>query len=159
MRRLLPTALTLALVQSMTIASLGKTFAKRHNYMVNSNHELVAVGASNLMGSFFSALPVSGSFSRSVAAEHAMRIDNILILRVDASLSFINADFFRDFILEKSSEKNDTTQFVVVDGSSINMLDTTAIDSLQSVTKTLEGWEMELYITGLKGPVRDVIRK
>jgi len=71
MRRLLPTALTLALVQFMSIASLGKAFAKRHNYTVDSNHELIAIGASNLAGSLFRALPVSGSFSRSAAAEQA----------------------------------------------------------------------------------------
>lgn len=281
MRRLLPTALTLALVQFMSVASLGKAFAKRHDYMVDSNHELVAIGASNFAGSFFSALPVSGSFSRSAAAEQAgvktpfaniitaslliltlifltdlfyflpmpvlaaiiivavfglidieeikflfttkksdgavaiftfvctlfigiqegillgvgasmitllykysrpavaelgiipntrlfknvarnteaKRIEGILILRIDASFSFINADFFRDFILEKSDDQHDHTQFVIMDGSSINMVDTTAIDSLTSIIKTLQSWDMELYIAGLKGPVRDVIAK
>lgn len=281
MRRLLPTALTLALVQFMSIASLGKAFAKRHDYLVDSNHELVAIGASNVAGSFFNALPVSGSFSRSAAAEKAgvktpfaniitailltltlifltdvfyylpmpvlaaiiivavfglidieeikfllstkksdgaiaiftffctlvigiqegillgvgasmitllykysrpavaelglipntrvyknlirnekaQRIEGVLILRVDASFSFINADFFRDFILEKSDDQHDYTRYVVIDGSSINMVDTTAIDSLKSIIKTLQSWDMELYITGLKGPVRDVIKK
>lgn len=281
LRRLLPTALTLALVQFMSIASLGKAFAKRHEYLIDSNHELVAIGASNFMGSLFSSLPVSGSFSRSAAAEQAgvkspmanditsvlvvltllfltplfyflpmpilaaiimvsvfglidireisflfkakksdgfiaiftfictlligiqegillgvgasmltmlykysrpavaelgvipgtrifknldrnpeaRRIDGLLILRVDASFSFINAEFFRDFILEKSHEQDKNTHFVIIDGSSINMLDTTAIDSLKSIIKTLRGWDMELYMSGLKGPVRDVIKK
>lgn len=278
-RRLLPTALTLALVQFMSVASLGKTFAKRHNYLVDSNHELVAIGASNFMGSIFNALPVSGSFSRSAAAEQAgvktpaanfvtatiivltllfltplfyylpmpvlaaiiivvvfglidieeikflfkakksegfiaaftfictlfigiqegillgigasmltmlykysrpavaelgiipgtrvfkniernpeaKRINGLLLLRVDASFSFINAEFFRDFIIERSEEQSKDTRFVIIDGSSINMLDTTATDSLKSIIKTLKKWDMELYLTGLKGPVRDVI--
>lgn len=281
MRRLLPTALTLALVQFMSIASLGKAFAKRHNYTVDSNHELIAIGASNLAGSLFRALPVSGSFSRSAAAEQAgvktpfanfitaaililtlifftaifyflpmpvlaaiiivavfglidveemkflfftkkseggialftflstlfigiqegillgvaasmitllyknsrpavaelgimpdsrlyknlernkeaKRVDKLLILRVDASFSFINADFFRDFVLEKSDKEHGRADYVIIDGSSINMLDTTATDALKSTIKTLHGWDMELYITGMKGPVRDVIKK
>ncbi len=281
MRRLLPTALTLALVQFMSVASLGKAFAKRNNYLVDSNHELVAVGASNFVGSLFSSVPVSGSFSRSAAAEQAgakspmsnivtsalvvltllfltpffyylpmpilaaiiivsvfglidineikflykakrsegviatftffctlligiqegillgvgasmltmllkyskpavaelgvipgtrlfknlernpeaKRIEGVLILRVDASFSFINAEFFRDFILEKSEQQDKNTHFVIIDGSSINMLDTTATDSLKSIIKTLRGWDMELYMSGLKGPVRDVIKK
>ncbi|MGK7368823.1 MAG: SulP family inorganic anion transporter [Candidatus Halalkalibacterium sp. M3_1C_030] len=281
LRRLLPTALTLALVQFMSVASLGKAFAKRNNYLVDSNHELVAIGASNFMGSLFSSLPVSGSFSRSAAAEQAgakspmsnvitsavvvltllfltpffyylpmpilaaiiivsvfglidineikflykakksegviatftffctlligiqegillgvgasmltmlfkyskpavaelgvipgtrlfknldrnpkaKRIEGVLILRVDASFSFINAEFFRDYILEKSEQQDKNTHFVIIDGSSINMLDTTATDSLQSIIKTLRGWDMELYMSGLKGPVRDVIKK
>lgn len=281
MRRLLPTALTLALVQFMSVASLGKAFAKRNNYLVDSNHELVAIGSANFVGSLFSSLPVSGSFSRSAAAEQAgakspmanvitsalvvltllfltpffyylpmpilaaiiivsvfglidikeikflykakksegviatftffctlligiqegillgvgasmltmllkyskpavaelglipgtrlfknlernpeaKRIDGVLILRVDASFSFINAEFFRDFILEKSGQQDKNTHFVIIDGSSINMLDTTATDSLKSIIKTLRGWDMELYMSGLKGPVRDVIEK
>lgn len=281
LRRLLPTALTLGLVQFMSVASLGKAFAKRNNYLVDSNHELVAIGASNFMGSLFSSVPVSGSFSRSAAAEQAgvqspmgnvitslliiltllfftplfyylpmpilaaiiivsvfglidineirflfktkrsegvialftffstlligiqegillgvgasmltmlykysrpavaelgvvpgthlfknikrnteaKRIDGILILRVDASFSFINAEFFRDFILEKSEQQDKNTHFVIIDGSSINMLDTTATDSLKSIIKTLKGWDMELYMSGLKGPVRDVIER
>ena len=64
LRELLPTALTLALVQFMSVASLARTFAKRHNYVIDANHELVAIGASNFFGSIFHSIPVSGSFSR-----------------------------------------------------------------------------------------------
>lgn len=281
MRELLPTALTLALVQFMTVASLGQTFAKRNNYIVDPNHELVAIGASNFLGSLFQSIPVSGSFSRSAASEQAnvqtplaniitssiiiatlllltpifyflpmpilaaiiivsalnlieisefkslyhtkrsegiiaiftavctlligiqegillgvvasmlqilykysrpnvaelgivpgtrlfknldrnpeaITIDGVLILRVDASFSFINADFFRDYILDTSRERNETTRFVVIDGSTINNLDTTATDKIKSMATTLKNWDIELYITGLKGPVRDVIDK
>jgi SulP family sulfate permease len=281
MRELLPTALTLALVQFMSVASLGRTFAKRNDYFVDVNHELVAIGASNFFGSFFQSVPVSGSFSRSAASEQAnvqtplanvitsaviiatlllltpifyylpmpilaamiiistlnlinisefkflfktkrsegfiavftaactlligiqegillgvvasmlnilykysrpnvaelgiipgtrlfqnidrnpeaQAIEEILILRVDASFSFVNAEFFRDFILEKSRERNESTHYVIIDGSSINSLDTTAIDQLKSMITTLQNWDIELYITGLKGPVRDVINK
>ena len=281
MRELLPTALTLALVQFMSVASLGRTFAKRHDYVIDANHELVAIGASNFLGSFFHSIPVSGSFSRSAASEQAnvqtplaniitssvivatlllltpvfyylpmpilaaiiivsslnlidlsefkflfntkksegfiavftaactlligiqegillgvvasmvnilykysrpnvaelglvpgtrlfqditrkpeaQTIDGILILRVDASFSFINADFFRDYIIDKTRERNNNTHYVIIDGSTINTLDTTAIDQIKSMVTTLENWNIELYITGLKGPIRDMMRK
>jgi SulP family sulfate permease len=48
---------------------------------------------------------------------------------------------------------------VIIDGSTINILDTTATDKLKSMITTLENWDIELYITGLKGPIRDVIDK
>lgn len=281
MRDLLPTAVTLALVQFMSVASLGQTFAKRNNYIIDANHELVAIGASNFFGSLFHSVPVSGSFSRSAASEQAnvqtpmanvitsavivatllfmtpifyylpmpilaaiiivsalnlidisefiflyttkrsegliaiftavstlligiqegillgvvasminmlykysrpsvaelgiipgtrlfqnlernpeaKTIDKILILRVDASFSFINADFFRDYVLKKSHERNESTEYVIIDGSTINTLDTTAIDQIKSMASTLKNWDIELYITGLKGPVRDIIDK
>lgn len=281
MGELLPTAVTLALVQFMSVASLGQTFAKRNDYIIDPNHELVAIGASNFLGSLFQSIPVSGSFSRSAASEQAnvqtplaniitslviiftlilltplfyylpmpilaaiiivsalnlidisefkflyktkrsegliavftavctlligiqegillgvvvsmlhilyrysrpnvaelgiipgtrlfkdlerhpkaKTVDGVLMLRVDASFSFINADFFRDYIIEKSRERNESTRYVIIDGSAINNLDTTATDQLKSMIGTLENWDIELYITGLKGPVRDVIDK
>ncbi|HET6528929.1 MAG TPA: STAS domain-containing protein, partial [Balneolaceae bacterium] len=86
-------------------------------------------------------------------------IDGVLILRVDASFSFVNAEFFRDYILEKTHQRNESTRFVIIDGSSINSLDTTATDQLKSMVGILKNWNIELYLTGLKGPVRDVIDK
>ncbi|TVR67875.1 MAG: sulfate permease [Gemmatimonadales bacterium] len=64
LRDLLPTAVTLALVQFMSVSSLTKLFARRHRTSVDSNRELLAMGTANFAGSFFRALPVSGSFSR-----------------------------------------------------------------------------------------------
>lgn len=278
---LLPTALTLALVQFMTITSLGNVFAKRHGYLIDSNQELISIGSSNFLGSLFSSLPISASFSRTAASDQAgvktpaanwitaviviltlllltpvfyylpmpvlasiivvsvfglidieevkflirtrrseggiavftfvatlmigiqegillgvgvsmlmmiykvsrptvaelgvlpdthsfkniernpdaTRIEGILILRIDASFSFINAEFFRDFILSKSKKQNSKTRYVIIDGSSINHLDTTAIDSMISVIKTLRTWDMDLYLSGLKGPVRDIVER
>jgi SulP family sulfate permease len=82
-----------------------------------------------------------------------------MILRVDASFSFVNADFFRDYIIEKSRERNKSTRYVIIDGSTINTLDTTAIDQIKTMVGTLKNWDIELYIAGLKGPIRDIIDK
>jgi SulP family sulfate permease len=275
---LLPTALTLALVQFMNVVSLGRVFAARHNYAIDANRELVGMGASNLVGSFFQAIPTSGSFSRSavndqagartplsniVAAgivaltllfltplfyylpmpalaaiitvsgfglidvdelkalfeakerdgvialvtamcilfvgiqegillgiaasvlavlyrisrpnvaelghvpgtrlfrdlerfEQAVRVDDVLVLRADAAFSFANAEYIKDFILESGKERRDI-EAVVIDGTSINDLDTTAIEALRSVIETLEEQGIALHFTGLIGPVREVM--
>ena len=89
--------------------------------------------------------------------EQAVRIEGILILRVDASFSFANAEYFRDFILEKSKRDGEPVRDVVIDGTSINDLDTTATDALRSVIQVLEERGIELYLTGLIGPVREVM--
>jgi len=70
-RALLPTAVTLALVQFMNVITLGKVFAARYRYSVRPNRELLAIGAANLAGSFFQSLPVSGSFSRTAVSARA----------------------------------------------------------------------------------------
>jgi SulP family sulfate permease len=91
--------------------------------------------------------------------EQSVRLKDIMVLRVDASFSFANAEYFKDFILEKSEREGRTVEVVVVDGSSINDLDTTAIGALFSVVEALEEMGIELHLTGLIGPVREVVRR
>jgi SulP family sulfate permease len=281
LRTLLPAALTLALVQFMKNVSLGRVFATRNRYTIDANRELVGMGAANFVGAFFSAIPASGSFSRSavndqagaktplanwftaavvaltllfltplfyylpipilaaiimvagfglidpeevmelfqarrrdgaialftascvlfigiqegilvgIAAsvvavlyrisrpnvaelghvpgtrlyrdrerfEQAVRLKNIMVLRVDAAFSFANAEYFKDFILEKSEKEGREVDVVVVDGTSINDLDTTAIEALESTVETLDEQGIELHFAGLIGPVREVVRR
>ncbi|PSQ90881.1 MAG: sodium-independent anion transporter [Bacteroidetes bacterium QH_2_63_10] len=281
LKTLLPAAITLALVQFMKNVSLGRVFATRHGYTIDANKELVGIGSANLVGSFFSSIPVSGSFSRSAVNDQtgartplanwftagvialtllfltplfyylpqpalaaiiivagiglidlhelrnlfkarrrdgylalftaactlfigiqegillgigasviavlfrisrpnvaelghvpgtrlfrdlerfdqAVRLRDIMVLRVDASFSFANAEYFKDFILEKSELEGRDVKVVIVDGSSINGLDTTAIEALFSVAESLEEQGIELHFTGLIGPVREVVRR
>ena len=276
---LLPTATALALVQFLTVISLGKVLAARHRYRVDPDRELLAVGAANLVGSFFRSLPVSGSFSRSALneqsgaetpaanvvaaggvavalllltpalalvplaalaaiivvaalglfdlaqmrflwraksadgvvallafaatltggiltgigvgvltsvaaillrisrpnvavlghlagtrsfrdvrhADDARNVPGILILRVDASFSFMNAEYLHDLILERTAGPDEKIRAVVIDASSINDLDLTAADVLVRVKQTLENRGIELYFGGAKEPVRDTL--
>lgn len=275
-RRLLPTAITLVLIQLMSVMSLGKTFANKYKYPLNPNREFFAIGIANFLGSFFQSPPISGSFSRTAVNDQsgaqtalsnvvcaavigltllfltplfyfipipalasiiivatlslldfdelvylfrtkpidayialftffsvlligiqegilmgigaslvaviyrssrpnvavlghvqgsrtfrdvsqnpsATPIEEILILRFDTSLSFNNAEFIKDFIIQKSEEKSKKIRAVVIDAKSINDLDTTAIDALQSVAETLSDWNIELHFGGLKTPVQ-----
>ncbi|MBD3615722.1 MAG: sulfate permease [Gracilimonas sp.] len=280
-KRLAPNAFTLALIQFMTVASLSKSFARKHAYTVNPNQELIAIGSSNVIGSLFQSLPVSSSFTRSAIADQSgtetsltnvfagililftllfltplfeilpepllgaiivvsvsslidikelrflintkrrdalvafitvisvlaigiqegiiiglvssvlalllkmskptvaelglipgtrdfknknrfsevKQIPGVLILRVDAPFSFVNAEFFKNYILEKSMNGLDAPKYVIIDGTTIGDLDVSAMDSLLMIIETLKKEGIELYISGLIGPVRDVIRK
>lgn len=55
----------IAVVSYTITVSIALTFAQRLNYEIDFNQELLALGASNLCGSFFSCLPLSASLSRS----------------------------------------------------------------------------------------------
>jgi SulP family sulfate permease len=66
--RLLPVALTVALMGFVGTMSICKMQEKPSDKVrTNPNQELTAIGASNICGAFFRALPVSASFSRSAA--------------------------------------------------------------------------------------------
>jgi len=84
-------------------------------------------------------------------------LDDILVLRVDASFFFANAEHFKDFILEKSKSDHRDVRAVVIDGTSINAVDTTAAETLWSVVDSLEERGIALYFTGLIAPVRKVM--
>ena len=62
---LLPIALTLSLIAFMEAISVAKAVEERHtDYKVDPNQELVALGTSNIIGSFFQSYPTTGGFSR-----------------------------------------------------------------------------------------------
>eukprot|EP00052_Salpingoeca_macrocollata_P014789 m.116769 g.116769 ORF g.116769 m.116769 type:complete len:833 (-) comp19444_c0_seq1:36-2534(-) len=58
--------ITIAIVSFAISASISKTFASRHQYSVDQNQELFAIGLSNTFASFFSTFVSAGSLSRSV---------------------------------------------------------------------------------------------
>lgn len=280
-RGLVPTALTLALVQFLTVMSLGKIFAARFRYSLDHNRELLALGAANMVGGLFRSLPISGSFSRTalnvdtgartplanvvaalvvaaclllltpvlalvplavlgaiivvaalglldvpemrfllraksvdgwlavltflatlgvgilegilvgVAASvvavlyrmsrpntavlghlpgtrsfrdvkhmpEARSLEGILMLRVDASFGFMNAEFLKDLILDKTADADAEIQAVVIDASSVNDLDTTAAHVLVEVKEILDLRDVDLYFGGVKEPVRNVLER
>lgn len=62
---LLPIALTISFVGFMESIAVAKAIAAKEKYKINSNQELNGLGLANIVGSFFSAYPVTGGFSRS----------------------------------------------------------------------------------------------
>lgn len=63
--QLMPMAVAIALVAFMESIAVGKAIQqKSKEYKINSNKELIALGAANIGGSLFQAFPVTGSFSR-----------------------------------------------------------------------------------------------
>ncbi len=66
MRAVMPTVLTVAIIGIVESLSIAKVLeAKNRDYKVEANQELLALGLSKIGGSFFQALPTSGSFTRS----------------------------------------------------------------------------------------------
>jgi SulP family sulfate permease len=69
---LLPSAIALALIAFMEAYTVSKTIEEKKGVQeVNANKELIALGSANVVGSFFSAFPVTGGFSRSAVNNEA----------------------------------------------------------------------------------------
>lgn len=81
LQTLWPIALALALVGYLEAISIGKALeAKSGEETVNANQELLALGSSNIVGSFFQAYPVTASFSRSAINYQAGASSNFAAL-------------------------------------------------------------------------------
>ncbi|XP_070596302.1 sodium-independent sulfate anion transporter isoform X1 [Erythrolamprus reginae] len=48
----------------METVAIARAFASQNNYQIDTNQELLAMGFTNLLGSFVSSYPVTGSFGR-----------------------------------------------------------------------------------------------
>eukprot|EP00898_Chlorokybus_atmophyticus_P005096 jgi/Chlat1/5588/Chrsp369S05366 len=57
--------LIIAILGHVESIVIGKKLATQHRYELSHNHELVGLGAANMVGAIFSSYPVTGSFSRS----------------------------------------------------------------------------------------------
>ena len=104
-------------------------------------------------------IPGTRSYRDIELYDDVIQIEGILILRIDASFSYANADFLRDLILSTSNPKTSTITSVVIDTSSVNDLDTTAVQALFVVIEILNQRNIELYFTGIHGSVRGVMQR
>ncbi|XP_021910367.1 sulfate transporter 4.1, chloroplastic-like [Carica papaya] len=64
-KSLIPTALLITGVAILESVGIAKALAAKNGYELDSNQELFGLGVSNILGSFFSIYPTTGSFSRS----------------------------------------------------------------------------------------------
>ncbi|KAK2579316.1 hypothetical protein KPH14_008268 [Odynerus spinipes] len=59
-------SIAITMVSYTITISMALIFAQKLNYEIDSNQELLAMGISNIVGSFFSCMPFSASLSRSL---------------------------------------------------------------------------------------------
>jgi SulP family sulfate permease len=78
----------------------------------------------------------------------------VILLRIDASLYFANLEFVRDAVDRKVAEKPET-RWVVIDFSSVNDMDASAIDALEEIMARYADREIGFLFAGMKGPLRD----
>ena len=71
-KQLFPIAFTIAIVAYMEAISVAKAIQEKHkSYVLDANQELLALGASNMIGSFFQSYPTTGGFSRTAVNDQA----------------------------------------------------------------------------------------
>ncbi|HZP27437.1 MAG TPA: sulfate permease [Acidimicrobiia bacterium] len=96
---LLPTAFAITLISVLESLALGREYADVHGYELDTNQEIVALGASNVAAGFFQGMIVTGAITRSSILEAAgarSQLSGALSALVVAPLLLFGTGLFRD---------------------------------------------------------------
>ena len=83
--------------------------------------------------------------------------NEILIIRFDAQLHFANTAYFKDKLEYYSKLKGNQLKLLILDGESINRIDSSAIFTLIELLDYFNQKKITMAFASLKGPVRDKI--
>ncbi len=98
------------------------------------------------------------SIYRNIERYETEREQEDLIFRFDAPLHFANAEYFRDEVF-KTIQKHPEAKSLILDLNGVNEADSTGVDELFEVIENAEAQGVHVYLTEVKAPVRDLIKK
>lgn len=82
----------------------------------------------------------------------------ILTIRIDESLTYLNARWLEEFILEQVAEQQ-SVRHVVLMCSAVNAIDASALESIEAINHRLEDGGISLHLSEVKGPVMDRLKR
>lgn len=84
--------------------------------------------------------------------------EHILIIRIDAPLTFSNVPQFVAKLIQFEKHKKDLS-FVLLNASAIDYVDSTALNTIKELAEDYEKRNIRFAISCLKGPVRDKFKR
>ena len=84
--------------------------------------------------------------------------EEIVILRIDASLYFANLNYVKDTIYLKIKDKP-KTKHLIIDASAITDIDSSGLHMLRELHEDLEKRRIHIHFVDVKGPIRDLLMK
>jgi SulP family sulfate permease len=82
----------------------------------------------------------------------------ILTIRVDESLTYLNARWLEEFVLEQVAERSELRHLILM-CSAINAVDASALESIEAINHRLADGGVQLHLSEVKGPVMDALEK
>ena len=84
--------------------------------------------------------------------------DDVLAIRIDAAMSFVNAQHIKRLLIDHANDPP-APRDIVLDCSGINDMDATGADALAEAIDELDRIGVRLHLCDVKGPVRDVLHR
>ena len=94
---------------------------------------------------------------RNIQRHQVSTSDQVLSLRIDENLTFLNANSFKGYLINAIS-LNDQLQHVIINCSSISAIDLSALEMLEDLNAELAKLDIRLHFAEVKGPVMDKLQ-
>ncbi len=126
----------------------------------------VGVGISLLLYLWRTSRPhiaVVGRLGESEVYRNVLRYEvttwpQVVAVRVDESLYFANTRYLEEALLRIVAERPDLRHLVLI-GSAINFIDSSALHTLESLAQELRDGGVQLHLAEIKGPVMDELKR
>ncbi|WP_419308187.1 SulP family inorganic anion transporter [Chromohalobacter israelensis] len=127
---------------------------------------MAGVGLSLALFLYRTSRPHSALVGRVPGTEHFRNVEryatendpHVALLRVDESLYFANARYLEDTVYAMVAERP-ALKHVVLIGSAVNLIDASALESLEAINARLEDSRVKLHLAEVKGPVMDQLKQ
>ena len=94
---------------------------------------------------------------RNVERHTVLTLPHILSIRIDESLTYLNARWLEEYVLERVAERP-KLRHVVLMCSAVNEIDASGLESLEAIDHRLGDGGIRLHLSEVKGPVMDRLR-
>jgi SulP family sulfate permease len=95
---------------------------------------------------------------RNVKRYNVFTDPRILTIRIDESLTYLNARWLEEFVLEEVAEHPKLRHLILM-CSAVNGIDASALESVEAINHRLADSGVKLHLSEVKGPVMDALEK
>lgn len=95
---------------------------------------------------------------RNVKRHDVITVPHILTIRVDEALSYLNARWLEEFVLEQVAAHPKVRHLTLM-CSAVNSIDASALESLEAINHRLADSGVRMHLSEVKGPVMDALKR
>jgi len=95
---------------------------------------------------------------RNVKRHKVFTDPRILTIRIDESLTYLNARWLEEFVLEQVADHPQVRHLVLM-CSAVNAIDASALESIEAINHRLADAGVTLHLSEVKGPVMDALER
>lgn len=95
---------------------------------------------------------------RNVKRHQVFTDPRVLTIRIDESLTYLNARWLEEFVLEQVAEHRALRHLILM-ASAVNAIDASALESIEAINHRLSDSGVKLHLSEVKGPVMDALEK